>query len=394
MELLIKKLNILYCFIQSFYFIVLCACLGFASIYLLQMGFSNTLIGTVLALSSIVSVILQPIVASFIDKNKYLTIHNIINFFLIIVLILSFILIALNLNILMIAILYVIILSIFMTLQPLVNLLTFIFRTQNIDLNFGLARGIGSGAYALSSIILGVFLEMFHASWLPLFFIIFSLFMLFCISSFKSPYSKEQLHLEKPKQLSLYLFIKKYKKFSLLLLGIICVYYGHASITYFYIQVMESIGGSSSTMGMAVFLASILEIPTMFLFIKIKKRINCSNLMVISAISFTLKHGLIFISPNVIMVYIAQIFQMAGFALLIPTSVYYVNEYIDDSDNIKGQALITVAMTLAGVFASLIGGTMIDLLGVSMHLFIGFIITIIGLIITFISVERKKNLDI
>ena len=53
----------------------------------------------------------------------------------------------------------------------------------------------------------------------------------------------------------------------------------------------------------------------------------------------------------------------------------------------KGQALVTGAMTLAGVFASLAGGVLLDALGVSKVLMIGAIISVLGTICMFVSVE-------
>lgn len=392
MNLITKKLDYIHCWIQIFYFMGQCATLGFASIYLLDKGFTNTLIGTVLALSSIGSVLLQPVLASFLDKHKDISIHRLIYLAAIIVIALSVLLLVGKIPTTFVAVIFTCILIVFMTLQPLMNALTFVFQNQEIYLNFGLARGIGSGAYAVVSIILGFILEKVSPSLLPIVHIVCCVCLILCMQKFYPPHTIQPTKKEKQQeQRNLFQFIRRYKKFMFLLIGVVFVYYGHTSIIYFFIQVMENIGGTTSSMGNAVSLAAILEIPTLFLFKRIKRRISCGNLLRIAGISFFIKHTIIYFATNVIVIYLAQIFQMFALAVLIPATVYYVVEQIDAEDLMKGQALMTGAMTLGGVFASLIGGRCIDLFGVSTLLLIGSGVSLVGAIIIYFGVETEKK---
>ena len=59
-----------------------------------------------------------------------------------------------------------------MTIQPLLNSLAFLFEKYGIEVNYGLARGLGSAAYALASAVLGYLVEDFGTSMIPLFYII------------------------------------------------------------------------------------------------------------------------------------------------------------------------------------------------------------------------------
>ena len=74
-------------------------------------------------------------------------------------------------------------------------------------------------------------------------------------------------------------------------------------------------------MGNAVFLAAMLELPTMALFEKYKNKINIKNTIIISAIFFSLKHTLTYFATNMVMIYLAQATQMLAYALFIPASV-------------------------------------------------------------------------
>lgn len=102
-------------------------------------------------------------------------------------------------------------------------------------------------------------------------------------------------------------------------------------------------------MGNAVFVAAMLELPTMAFFSKMSEKINCGTLIKFSILMFCVKHALTYFATNMIMIYLAQVCQMFAYALFIPASVYYVNEKIALADRVKGQSLVTTSMTLSGV---------------------------------------------
>ena len=62
-----------YTVINATYFAAFSGVHAYASVFLLAKGFSNTMIGVILALANIVSVLLQPIMACFIDKYTNIT---------------------------------------------------------------------------------------------------------------------------------------------------------------------------------------------------------------------------------------------------------------------------------------------------------------------------------
>ena len=66
-----------YIIINATYFAVYSGIHAYASVFLLEKGFSNTLIGITLALANILSVVFQPFVAGLIDKQGKLTNRNV-----------------------------------------------------------------------------------------------------------------------------------------------------------------------------------------------------------------------------------------------------------------------------------------------------------------------------
>ena len=141
-------------------------------------------------------------------------------------------------------------------------------------------------------------------------------------------------------------------------------------------------------MGTAVFLAAIVELPAMGLFNSIRKKVKVSTLLKFSAIMFAVKHALTFLATDMTLIYVAQFCQIAAYAILIPASVYYVNSIVAKQDQIKGQSMVTMAMTASGIVANLAGGFLLDGIGVHNVLLMGTVISVIGAVIVMLSVER------
>ena len=90
------------------------------------------------------------------------------------------------------------------------------------------------------------------------------------------------------------------------------------------------------------------------------------------------------------MIYVAQVLQIGAYAIFIPASVYYVNEVISKQDLVKGQSMVTVGITASGIIANFAGGILLDAVGVYHLLMIGVVVSVVGGLIVFGSIEKKK----
>ena len=169
-----RSLNLKYAGSQIFYFAAFAAMMGYASVFLLDKGCSNSQIGIASALSSIIAVLLQPMLASFADNHKNIEIRNIMAPIILVVIVLSAILYLIPRSALFVLFLVVTIFSIMSSIMPLMNSLAFAFEQHGIEINYGLARGLGSVAYAIASLALGHIVESFSPGILPLFYILFT----------------------------------------------------------------------------------------------------------------------------------------------------------------------------------------------------------------------------
>ena len=192
-----RILDVKYALTQILYFASFSALMGYASVYLLGQGVSNSLIGTTLALVSIIAVFTQPMAASAVDK-KVIKLQSLVNIILIGTVILSLCLYFFELPTMMLLCVFVGIVTFMMTVQPLFNSMAFLFEKYGIQINYGLARGLGSAAYALASAVLGYLVEDLGTGVIPLFYIIGNILLIIVVYTYVDP--KNQQHLVRHEQ--------------------------------------------------------------------------------------------------------------------------------------------------------------------------------------------------
>lgn len=389
-----------YSVVHILYWTSYCMTICFASVFLLEKNFSNSEIGLVLAAVNILAVILQPAMAAFIDNTKKISIKNFICIMLLFVSFLSVcILISSDMKPLLV-IFMIIAFCILAAIHPLINSICFKYGTAGIKINYGVARGLGSGAYAFTSIILGNIIAKHGSKFLPVYYIAVFIILILVMYRFTPNKTPESIKTSEASglasentvtPLSFQNFIKKYSVFMIFVSGSSLVFFPHFLINNFTIQIMYSIGGSSAEMGTATFIAAMMELPVMFAFVKLKSRISCTNLLKISAIVFTIKHILAYLSSSVPMFYATQLLQIAAYGLFIPASVYYVEQIIQKEDSVKGQAMVTGAMTLGSILASIIGGILLDKFNAETMMLAGVISSFAGTLVMLCSLRCQRK---
>lgn len=400
-KLVAKKLTVKNLLLQAFLWMCFGTIWSFATVYLLDKGFQNTQIGIVLSIGSILSIVFQPLIASFIDKFENLRLKYVILVLIIILCVLSLILWLIPYNFYVTGLLYILIGAFICSLPPLTYSIALEYTNMGIPVNFGLARGIGSIGFAIMVYAIGIATTRFNPTIILPIFAVLTFLMGITICTFESPLTyatpeaikaeEDKNPVEKNNQ-NIFSFIVSYKKFSMLLLGFIMLFISHSLINTYHINIINNIGGNDANMGLSIAIAAAVELPVMIAFSFIVKKIKCSTLIKISAFFFVVKTAIICIAPNVGLVYLSQIFQFSSYALFTPASVYYVNDIIDESNKVKGQALLGAAtMGAGGTLANFIGGKILDEYNVTTMLVFGIVVALIGFIITLFFAEKTAE---
>lgn len=123
----------------------------------------------------------------------------------------------------------------------------------------------------------------------------------------------------------------------------------------------------------------------------ILKKISSSKLLIISGVAFFVKILILIFASAMPGMYISQSFQLFAYAVFIPAAAYYVSSNMSVLDQVKGQAFVTSAITIGGVFSNLISGVILDNLGIKQMLITGTVVAALGAVITFIAFGRKTK---
>lgn len=386
-----KSFNVKYAMMNAAYFASFAAIFAYATNFLANRGYSSGVIGTTLSLTSILGIFVQPAVASFADRRKDIKLQTIITFFVGLAIAFSALLFSLKTGSFITLFLFVGIAVGMGAIGPIMNSLAFAFEKYGIKINYGLARGIGSAAYALVSLGVGYIVDAMGTEVLPIVYSIFNIVLIVVARMLQVPEVEAESEEEKgnSEQLSYFAFMARYKEFMFFIIASVFVFFAHTIINNFYIKVLEPINGTSSQMGIAIFIAAILELPAMVALDKIKEKISIRKLLIISAVIFAVKHTITCFATNIGMIYFAAVLQVGAYAIFYPSMVYFANEVVDSKDLVKGQSLIAVSYAACGIVANIIGGSLLDIIGVHQVLLMGVVTSVIGAVLVFMSVKKK-----
>lgn len=186
-------------------------------------------------------------------------------------------------------------------------------------------------------------------------------------------------------------FFRKYPRFGVLLLCCMAIYLGHTVLNSFILQIIEPIGGGSAEMGTSAAIAALAELPTLFFFSVMVKKVRCDIWLRISGVFFTLKLLFSMLATSVMGYYFVQLFQVGGWALIAVSIVYYVNAKMEREDVVKGQGYAAMSYTVGNVLGSLLGGRLLDAAGVHTLLAVTTVLSAIGACVMIFAAEKTEK---
>ncbi len=377
-----------------------CAGSGFVSVFLLAHGYRNAEIGMVLALANILASALQPLVAGLCDRRRSLRMQDVIITFSVL-LILLLLGVAFNpARQLVLSVLMVPTVALLSLLQPLINVLGTQYESLGVYVDYGLGRACGSFAYALLVAALGALIERYSVGILPVFAIVLLSGLITVTALYRQPDAEmradaadfpEAAGRRKEPATRFMDFVRGNPAYMAFILSVTLLFFGQSLISNFAIQIISNIGGGAAELGVSSLITAMMELPTMIASVRLRNRFGCSRLLRVSACFFLIKNSMIALAPNVLTYDLAQMLQIGGYALFIPMSVLFAAEVMRPGDAAKAQAFVTTGCTLGAIFASFIGGWLLDAYGVGRLLLVCVIVTALGALLMLCSVPRVRN---
>ena len=387
--------------LQAVYWMVFCSIHSYAAVFLSSLGFASTNIGLVIAISSLISVFVQPIVGAWIDQNNTERLKKTSVIIVGIALIASAILILILSHFKFALLFYMIALICTITLQPLFSAMILQLKEHHEQVSFGVSRAFGSLAFAGASAFIGSTVEKSTAAVIPWItaVLLLTLFLIAtCFPNVKGITGANTSHETALDPLSIpEKFMNRVKRqyptFLWIIFGLSFIFIFHSMANVFLVNIVQAVGGTQRQFGFALSLMAMVEIPVMMGSGALIRRFGTRKLFAFSMIFYVIRSIALLFAGSMVAIYIAQLLQALSFALYIPISVAYVGELMAPYDRVKGQTLVVSATTLGSVTGSLLGGIVIDFLGVPQMLVFGVASTAIGATFVLLGLKRGRTLN-
>jgi MFS transporter, PPP family, 3-phenylpropionic acid transporter len=383
--------------LQGFYWMIFCPIYSYASVYLLSKDFSNQKIGWVIAISNILAIALQPALGALIDRITKLSLKFVLSALALISLALLAGLILLHTGMFWMGVFYAGIIALLLTMQPLVNALTFEYINAGRNVSFGMTRAMGSISFAVLSTVLGVWVNRVSTAILPIVTLVLFAGFFLLVQTFTQVPRKAAPHplpkTAEGRSTSVLQpgFLRRYERFIPFLLGATCLFIFHTVINTFLAQIIASVGGHDTDFGVSLTIAAVCELPAFLVFNRLAAKYDNRLLLKISGVFYALRSFIFLFAASVWVINIGQVFQGLSFGIFIPASVYYINQIMHEEDRVKGQTFITGTITLGSFFGSVIGGWLLDLSGVPALLTFGAVGAVLGCLLLIYSVRKPKT---
>lgn len=375
-----ERIQIRYNLLQILFWLLACCVSGYVAIYLKAKGLDNTEIGLVTGLSCVFIMFISPSVSTILSKIKGLTIPKLATILLLTTTILFLFVSYIPIPTIVLMVLYIVIITGYLSVVPLLSTICMNYIERGYELNFGLARGMGSVSYAISAVLLSYCIDWFSANSLSIIHGISVVLFLLILNTM--PDYVEEKHEEEKKQGSVFAIIKKYKLVFIILLGWAFTFAAATTLSTYLINVVENLGGNTTIYGYAVFCMAASELPAMAVTRKLMRKHHAMSLIVVAGLAYFVRNVLIAIAPNLIFVFLGVIFQSFSYGLLTSMITYYIADTCEKEDQVMGQTLQGIMTTgLGSMLGNILGGVLQDTLGLNAMLTFAIIMTVIGSVI-------------
>ena len=261
--------------------------------------------------------------------------------------------------------------------------------------NFGLARGIGSVSFGIAARVAPALIGRLGMSGVAAAGALTATLLMLAV--LLMPTGRRLTTRKEDKPTSAKEFFRENPKMIGFLLGAILLYVGHNVLSNCMFRVAQlkvpgaDDAAATAVQGTALLIAAVVEIPAMFFFTTVAKKVRCDLLLLLSCLCMTLRLVLTLLLPGAAGLYGAQVMQMLGFALFAVSTVYYVGTVVPKRNVVKGQTYLGTANTLGCLLAYAMGGSLIDAFSVPMMLTACIAVSAAGVLLVLLSIQKVTH---
>ena len=388
----LRRLDWHYIAMQMGFWAMFAAIVAYQTALLLDRGFTNGEAGLMTSVRCLAGIVFQPLLGGFADRHPRVPLKGIVGVSL-----------ALSLaagvwywaepamGLAQTALVWVVIGGLGVSSYPLMDAMAVQFINDGVPIRYSLGRGLGSLAYAVVCVLLGLQVGQWGVETTLVTFLLLTaaeIALVFTYPTWHPHAPAAQAEQARPQSaLSL---LRSNPRFTLMLAGVLFGLTAVLPLSNFLVNVILSRGGQAADLGLAMFLMGGFELPAAFLFPRLLRRLGSGRILVLSMFFGTLKGVALLLTWNLAGVLLCQPLQMLGYGLFTPASVYFVNESVPPADRVRGQTIMMVASNgLGGMLGGLLAGWTLDAGGANWMLAGCILCGCVGTVLCLLALPRK-----
>ena len=390
----LRRLDWHYIAMQMGFWAMFAAIVAYQTALLLDRGFTNGEAGLMTSVRCLAGIVFQPLLGGFADRHPRVPLKGIVGVSL-----------ALSLaagvwywaepamGLAQTALVWVVIGGLGVSSYPLMDAMAVQFINDGMPIRYSLGRGLGSLAYAVVCVLLGLQVGQWGVETTLVTFLLLTaaeIALVFTYPTWHPHAPAAQAEQARPQSaLSL---LRSNPRFTLMLAGVLFGLTAVLPLSNFLVNVILSRGGQAADLGLAMFLMGGFELPAAFLFPKLLRRLGSGRILVLSMAFCTLKGVALLLTWNLAGVLLCQPLQMLGYGLFTPASVYFVNESVPPADRVRGQTIMMVASNgLGGMLGGMLAGFTLDLGGANWMLAGCVACGCVSVLLCLLALPRKRS---
>ena len=391
----LRRLDWHYIAMQMGFWAMFAAIVAYQTALLLDRGFTNGEAGLMTSVRCLAGIVFQPLLGGFADRHPRVPLKGIVGVSL-----------ALSLaagvwywaepamGLAQTALVWVVIGGLGVSSYPLMDAMAVQFINDGMPIRYSLGRGLGSLAYAVVCVLLGLQVGQWGVETTLATFLLLTAAEIALVFTYPTWHPKAPAEgraaAERPQSaLSL---LRSSPRFTLMLAGVLFGLTAVLPLSNFLVNVILSRGGTAADLGLAMFLMGGFELPAAFLFPKLLRRLGSGRILVLSMAFCTLKGVALLLTWNLAGVLLCQPLQMLGYGLFTPASVYFVNESVPPADRVRGQTIMMVASNgLGGMLGGMLAGFTLDLGGANWMLAGCVACGCVSVLLCLLALPRKRG---
>ena len=391
----LRRLDWHYIAMQMGFWAMFAAIVAYQTALLLERGFTNGEAGLMTSVRCLAGIVFQPLLGGFADRHPGVPLKGIVGVSL-----------ALSLaagvwywaepamGLAQTALVWVVIGGLGVSSYPLMDAMAVQFINDGVPIRYSLGRGLGSLAYAVVCVLLGLQVGQWGVETTLVTFLLLTAAEIALVFTYPTWHPKAPAEgraaAERPQSaLSL---LRSNPRFTLMLAGVLFGLTAVLPLSNFLVNVILSRGGTAADLGLAMFLMGGFELPAAFLFPRLLRRLGSGRILVLSMAFCTLKGVALLLTWNLAGVLLCQPLQMLGYGLFTPASVYFVNESVPPADRVRGQTIMMVASNgLGGMLGGMLAGFTLDLGGANWMLAGCVACGCVSVLLCLLALPRKRG---